>query len=795
MFSKKVPLPGARGVHPLTSGILDNLQEAQLRSEYYRYWQCLLRRRTQGMRSVREDLRGGPLREQKDAVQRWCDLEMSRGHEIGGEDLLDQMQLECEDLIYKLENQMKAAQAVLEDQSATEAVPLEDQSEAAPQDQPATEAVPVEGQSEAARGNQLVRVTPADVQREREQLVECARQDILQDEVKLKAATEFLSKGMMSKQSKLYHKMQLLMHCQVVERKPDLVFPMSEAESRLLMQLGWQSFDRLVFLLAYGSAEVLKDFVAQPEEFIEHRESLPIVASDAVPVYLDIATGKILVPLRMLDAAAKRRLAKKRGLEPDALHEDLHITAEGASRGEKDRLTWICTQCLHHYFKKPVVPAPGEAEEPAQAVVGEMMPSILLVPCATFCRLENICPETNTWLESEEFVWNGKPVVRKAGDPVPKNLMGAWKKAREDNPELFQEGENGRPAILIWGSLNAYQNEVVCAAFSKLLSKFFPHGCVHQVDMFSGELTEMMEKVNYVRHQPKTVIPPKQTAKCQVTDIYFARVGKAAGQQAKQKLRRAQRAKARDQGVAARLEAGAYESIVIIKAMHDACVAGAKEGKVEQSFRKAGWLAYELGPTGLREATGPRWAGLPLGGSNLSEKYMELRYSCFNSEGEPERPDWSRVHKLRKDKRDDALDDKRIKAMGLKKAHASEREGKKGVMEKNKKEEDAKAEEILTMEMETFWNEKDHVLGVLSEYLPQEQPDEDYLEKDGNERLELSVEVFEGMEKRSEASWMQLPPKRRREILEEGNLEKITSQAVQASKEDERELRQVMEAS
>lgn len=734
------------------------------------------------MRAKNEDRRGGTLREQKEAVNAWCQLEMSRGHELAGEDLLDQMQLECEDLIFQIENQRKAA----------EALPLEDQ--------PATEAAPLGGQSEAAQGDeareirtQLMVVNPAAAQKEREQLVEYARKEFLEQEPKLQAAKDFLSKGMHSKQSRLYHKMQLLMHCSVVERKPDLVFPMSEDESRLLVQLGWQSFDRLVFILAYGSAEVLKDFVAKPEEFIKHRDSLPIIASDAVPVYLDVATGKILVPLTMLDAACKRRMAKKRGLEPEELHEDLHITAEGASRGEKDRLTWICTQCLHHYFQKPGKSETGE-EEPAEKVRGVMMPSILLVQCSTFCRLENICPTTNTWLEDEEFVWNGKKVMRKAGDPVPKNLMQSWRQARRENPELFQETENGRPEILIWGSLNAYQNEVVCAAFSKLLSKYFPNGCLHQVDMFSGELTEMMEKVNYVRHQPKTVIPPKQTAKTQVTDIYFARVGKAAGQITKQTLRRNQKKKARDQGVAARLEAGAYESIVIMKAMHAACVAGAKEGKVEQSFRKAGWLGYEMGPTGLRKAEGSRWEGLPLGGSNLSSKYMELRYTGLNSEGEPERPDWSKVHKLRKGKRENALDDKRIKAMGLKRAYASEKEGKKGIMEANRKNEDAQAEEILTMEMESYWNEKDHVLGVLSEYLPQGQIDEDFLEKEGNERMSIEVEVFENMEQRSEACWLQLPPKRRREILDEGNLKKITSQAVQASKEDERELRQVMEA-
>jgi len=155
---------------------------------------------------------------------------------------------------------------------------------------------------------------------------------------------------------------------------------------------------------------------------------------------------------------------------------------------------------------------------------------------------------------------------------------------------------------------------------SRELSKRFPNGLVHQVDMFSGELTELMEGLNFLRHQPKTVIPPKQTAKSQWTDIHFARVGKAAGQASKSELRRHQRRKAQETGVAAKLEAGPYECVTIMLAMHKACVEAAKQGKVEETARKGGWFAYEATQTGIQKAEGERWEGLPLGGSNLSQR-------------------------------------------------------------------------------------------------------------------------------------------------------------------------------
>ena len=143
------------------------------------------------------------------------------------------------------------------------------------------------------------------------------------------------------------------------------------------MKLGWQSFDRLCYFLSYGSEAELKDFVAEPKKFIEHREELPIVASDAVPVYLDISTGKVLVPAKVLDACARRQLAKRKGLEPEELTEDIHLVAEGASRQDKDRLTWLCRQNCNNYFKKV------REGEPAVRVTGRMLDSILFVHCST----------------------------------------------------------------------------------------------------------------------------------------------------------------------------------------------------------------------------------------------------------------------------------------------------------------------------------------------------------------------------------------------------------------------------
>ena len=555
--------------------------------------------------------------------------------------------------------------------------------------------------------------------------------------------------------------------------------------------------------MAYGSKEDLKDFVAEPDRFIANREKLPIVASDAVPVYLDIAAGKVLVPATVLDITARRRLAKRKGLPVEELTEDIHLVAEGASRADKDRLTWWCRQVCFHYFAKVKTGEPAgeagepagepaakagepavKAGEPASRIYGKMLDSILMTHCGTVVRLEDICPFTDTWLKDQNLTINGKSVVRKKGEKVPLSLMRPWRELRKKHPEMFEQG------VRVWGSPNAYQNEVTCSLHSELLEEEFPEGCVHQVDMFAGELTEVVENLNFVRNQVKTVIPPKQTAKVQVTDILYSRIGKAAGNKAKQQLRRDQRRKAKEEGVAAKLEAGCFESLSIVNAMHQRCVESANIGQVEQTFRKAAYLAYEFTDKGMRKAEGERWNNLPLGGSNLTQKYLDLRYGHLDGKGVPEKPDWSEVHELRRKQRESAKDISRIKAQGTKAAFRP-KEGEAAKNEEKAKEQQAKEEEILKDEKDD-WSEHDNCLGVLSEYLVQTEIDEEaHFEKEPGERLEISLSIWEGLDKGKEDLWMALPPKRRKQILDEARTELVTSQGTSQNKADMKEEAEV----
>ena len=149
-----------------------------------RYWRMVVQSRSQGQRATRPDTLGGIHRPEKDKVREWLQKEESFGHTPNALDLLDQFQLELEDLIFNLEKEEPAWTAILDKLDSDEALEegFADQVEA------------------AAAGRE-----------------------------RLSSARLLISRGFASKQNRGYHKQQLLCFTEKVERKPDLIFPMTEA--------------------------------------------------------------------------------------------------------------------------------------------------------------------------------------------------------------------------------------------------------------------------------------------------------------------------------------------------------------------------------------------------------------------------------------------------------------------------------------------------------------------------------------------------------------------------------------
>lgn len=232
------------------------------------------------------------------------------------------------------------------------------------------------------------------------------------------------------------------------------------------------------------------------------------------------------------------------------------------------------------------------------------------------------------------------------------------------------------------------------------------------------------------------------------------------------------RKKANKAGVAAKLDAGTFEVMEQLNAMHLACAEAAEAGAVEKTFRKCAWLAYEPGLERLRVAEGERWSGLPLGGTNLTKPYIEGRFLNLDDEGVPKRPDWNALHRLRlnqqeaaRAKRDEQKKGKHVSVMA---SLSPESPIYKEEQENKKNMSDLKA----FTEADT---EKGISKGFMQEFLPQQD-----ISEEDHEAIFLKLKDIAKLESMEESAWWRLPPKRRRELVEEARLFEATAQTPSA---------------
>ena len=96
------------------------------------------------------------------------------------------------------------------------------------------------------------------------------------------------------------------------ERAKQRTTAMSEPEEIARMLGGWQAWDRMLWLIAFGDQADLADFVAQPAKLAEDRRETVITMSDQVPVWLKPDSGKSLRPRSQVVKANTARKQRKR---------------------------------------------------------------------------------------------------------------------------------------------------------------------------------------------------------------------------------------------------------------------------------------------------------------------------------------------------------------------------------------------------------------------------------------------------------------------------------------------------
>ena len=219
------------------------------------------------------------------------------------------------------------------------------------------------------------------------------------------------------------------------EREPWNTTPLTAEENDLICELSWDSFDWLIDQLSTSSAEELKNIVYDPAAWVERLRRTALFARDAVPVYLDPSTGKLLQSVDQLAG------------------QGANLEAEGASRKEKNRMTWICRQGVFGWWDLP---------DGNTLPRGEILDSILIVPCEQPCRLADMSEgaEPAVWTRTHTVVINDRIEERKEGEKVG-GLLRSWRELRRQNPHLFQRG------VKIYGQKECTMDEQICGLLTE----------------------------------------------------------------------------------------------------------------------------------------------------------------------------------------------------------------------------------------------------------------------------------------------------------------------------------------
>jgi len=373
---------------------------------------------------------------------------------------------------------------------------------------------------------------------------------------------------------------------------------------------------------------------------------MAFVSSDAVPVYLDISTGKILISLDSCVQLGQRRRKKGESatqwMKRKGSVDKVPLDAQGATRQDKNRLTWICRDVLTGVWNL----------QPEELPKGYMLSSVLIVPAEQPARLQDMSfEEPAVWLRDHMVLVKGRVVHRQQGQPVG-SLMRGWRHHRRKCPELYQD-----KAVLIYGQSQATMDQSICVLLSdQLRQEELPKlGCqtaVVQTDCAGCEHTPLVKAVKCQNNQVDHIIGPKQTQAMQRVDLGHAKRGKDTQRSSAKLLRRKQREKAYNEGCAALLVSKHTEMLLLLRDMHFACVEAA-EGPgqaVCQLARMGGFLDFAPTTDGLKPVEGECWnsPGMASGSSRMKDDVLRWHREWVQQHGgKPPSPDWQQLSELR----------------------------------------------------------------------------------------------------------------------------------------------------
>ena len=408
------------------------------------------------------------------------------------------------------------------------------------------------------------------------------------------------------------YKKRLVAVCGLKLRRPQRVTKMSPAEEQCSTELGWQLYDRALWLAGCAPVEELSKHVLQPERYAE-KENIILGFSDQVPYWIGLETDRQLY----LEGEFRQQSQPGVVFSSDVQHSQ-KLTDQTQTRSEveggpgKARVTVELRQVILDYFV--------DGKEPE----GLNADTLIIFP-GKRARLENISEE-GTFIVDECFEVAGEPpTIRKAGQSAG-NLMRTWRQLREQEPHLFE-------GVKIWQQPAAVMDSVLTAWSQADLSLQYP-AAVWQRDCLGCALTDRALEGMYTSSHIAAWIPGGMTPVMQIVDTDLAAPFKAACRRSKDELRTMLKRKALQEEVRAPFKMGYLEILAVIQAgLKHLAAMNAEHKTILKAARRNGLLAYRplqgnMVPVDEDEG----WAAdMPQGSHRMKDAWLENRYAWMEN--------------------------------------------------------------------------------------------------------------------------------------------------------------------
>ena len=220
----------------------------------------------------------------------------------------------------------------------------------------------------------------------------------------------------------------------------------------------------------------------------------------------------------------------------------------------------------------------GVLDPDVEVPEGRIRDAVLLVPATIHARLEDMSfAEPGYWLRDHSIEVDGRVITRKAGEKIGA-AYASWRAARRQDPSLFyrcREGDESTwqlAGVRVWFQPRATEDGSIAVWLNDLSVEEGDRFTLSSTDCVSSEHSPEVRLRKWLNNSPQHTIGIRQTAKQQVTDIRFAKLGKDAAEALKPHRRRLHRERCKEADFAPTLESKHFDLMHLVIAMQEACV-------------------------------------------------------------------------------------------------------------------------------------------------------------------------------------------------------------------------------